>query len=266
MLVRLSWIVVLLLGLGHPLSAQTLPSHPTPEALQLWRTGQEALRDGQTQRAIECFEQSLAADSTFTRNYLSLAAAYLEKGEEERACLHLTLYVAAHPEHLAVRIQYAELLHRLQHLPQARDQFERFIAEAQEAEQVPDQIIHSHSRLMQIAETRQDEYEEHLHRGIGLYLLAMQRVGLPDAREGENSTPSLLCRAAAELTLAKRNRPDEARPWWYLYEVWTNLLQQQPAATALRTAEEKASFSYLTPAEKRALYLAVRQRTDTPRK
>ena len=72
------------------------------------------------------------------------------------------------------------------------------------------------------------------------------------------STEALLCKAAAELGLARMKRPSEARPCWYLHEVWSRLAQQHPAARWLRAAEAAAPFSYLTPAEQRDLRLACR--------
>src|SRR5262249_20871199 len=139
---------------------------------------------------------------TLARNHLSLAAAHLEKGEEDAACPHLALYLAVNPGHLAVRAHYAELLLRLSRTEDARAQFERFAADcpSDNAEQLK-QPIHCHSRLMEIAETESEPYDEHLHRGIGLFLLSRQRAGDrdADARGGEES---LLCRAAAELSLA----------------------------------------------------------------
>jgi hypothetical protein len=70
----------------------------------------------------------------------------------------------------------------------------------------------------------------------------------------------LLCKAAAELTLATRIRADEARPHLYLHAVWSRLLQSQPAGKSLHAAEDAAPFSYLTPAEHRRLQLAARER------
>jgi hypothetical protein len=111
---------------------------------------------------------------------------------------------------------------------------------------------------MEIAEGDEDEYAEHLHRGIGLYLLARQRARLPEA-EGTLNPEALLCKAAGELTSARLRRPEEARPWWYLSAVWTELAQQQPASRCRRAAEAAAPLSYLTPAEQRDLHLACRR-------
>jgi tetratricopeptide (TPR) repeat protein len=241
-------------------SCQTLvPAAPTeakPGAGELWEQGQSAMRQGKAQEAIGFYEQSLAADPQFDRNYLSLAAAYLEVGDEDGACPQLAKYVAAHPENLVIRNHLAELLLRLHHLAEARAEFERFIADAQQqGGPASKNLIHCHSRLMEISEEDADEYGEHLHRGIGLFLLAQERVALPDP-EGKLPTEGLLCKAAGELTLARLKRPDEARPCWYLYEVWSRLPMRQPALQCLHAAEAAAPFTYLTPTEQRGLQLA----------
>jgi hypothetical protein len=251
MLASVSWLGILVLWLAPPAADRASPGW------SLWQQAQAALYDGQADRAIELYQQSLAADPNLTRNYLGLAAAWLDKGDDARACLHLTLYVAAHPEHFSVRVQYAELLRRLKRLKEASDEFERFVADVQDCQEAAEEhLLHCHSRLMELAADRADDYDEHLHRGIGLYLLAVQHSD--QLGEGESSE-GLLCKAAAELTLARQERPDEARPLWYLHEVWSRLAQSQPAARSLRAAAAVAPFSYLTPAEQRGLYLACRQ-------
>ena len=146
-------------------------------------------------------------------------------------------YVAARPNHFIVRAHYAELLLRLGQDRLAAVQYERFDADVQEHEVLAQQeLVHCHSRLMEIAERQDDAYAAHLHRGIGLYLLARQgEDALPD--DESLSTEGLLCKAAGELTLARRERPEEARPYWYLFEVWSQLSQRQPAARCLRAAD-----------------------------
>ena len=225
----------------------------------LWEQGQEAMRQGHPDQAIACYEQSLAADPGFARNHLSLAATYLDQGEQERACPELELYLQACPGHLIVRAHYAELLLRLRRDREADAEFRRFAAEAQEkGNELAKQLIHCHSRLMELAESAEDDYGAHLHRGIGLFLLARDQETRPD--DQRLCPESLLCRAAAELTLARAERPDEAQPCWYLYEVWSCLSQRQAALRCLREADEAAPFSYLTPAEQGRLTLACRRR------
>jgi tetratricopeptide (TPR) repeat protein len=253
---------------GEP-GVQAEPSgEPAPSAApgQLWQQGQMAMHRGEPDQAIALYEQSLAADPQLARNHLSLAAAHLEKGNLGGASVHLAQYVQAHPEHLVIRARYAELLLRLHRLPEARVEFERFVADAQdEGGPAADHIIHCHSRLMQIAEDSDDAYGEHLHRGIGLYLLAREREKLPDP-DNELPVEGLLCRAAAELTLARVECSDEARACWYLYEVWQHLGQQRPARRWLRESVATAPFAYLTPAEQRRLCLARQALDDDTRR
>jgi tetratricopeptide (TPR) repeat protein len=219
---------------------------------------------GEPDVAIAYYERSLSAEPDLVQSHLSLAAAWLEKCDQSQACPHLETYVAARPENLMARSYFGELLLRQHRLPEARAQFARFDAEAQDQPEVATrQLIHCHSRLMEIAEAQEDEYAEHLHRGIGLYLLARVRGTLPDP-EGELPTEGLLCSAAAELGQARQARPGEARPCWYLYEVWSRLGQRRPAVRWLREADAAAPFAFLTPAEQRALHLAC-QREDIGR-
>jgi tetratricopeptide (TPR) repeat protein len=232
---------------------------PQPPALRAWQDGQRAMVAGRTDDAITRFQESLRLDPRLARNHLSLAAAYLAQGRDEQAAPHLARYLDAQPEHLVVRAHYADLLLRLNRPRGAREQFERFVADVQDHDSLARQhLVHCHSKLMEIAEAEEDAYGEHLHRGIGLYHLACRRAELQE-EGGPLTVEGLLCKAAAELTLARMERPEEARPYWYLYEVWTCLGQRHPAARCLRTAASTAALSFLTPAEQRALFLACRQ-------
>jgi tetratricopeptide (TPR) repeat protein len=198
--------------------------------------------------------EARAADPDRPRTYLSSAAACLENSDEAGARPYLARYVAARPDDLMVRAYYAELLARLHETQAARAEFERLDAEGQD--RLPrKQLIHCHTRLATLAATEEDDYAEHLHRGIGLYLLGQARAALPDP-EGELSVEGLLCRAAAELTKARERRPEEARPRWYLHEVWARLGQHQPATRWLYAADSAAPFSDLTPVEIRDLRIA----------
>jgi tetratricopeptide (TPR) repeat protein len=262
MATRHGWLLLGLLGLGCHAVLPMEPDTEQSQAQELWQQGQTALRDGRTEESIALYEQSLATDPSLVRNHLSLAAAYLEKGQDALACTHLAAYVKAHPEQLSIRIHLAELLTRLHRFDEARDEFEHYIADAQDQpEERARHLFHCHSRLMDIAEETGDEYGECLHRGIGLYLLACERATLPDP-DGDLSTQALLCKAAGQLAQAGRQRPEEARPCWYLYEVWAQLAQREAALRWLRRADDEAPFSYLTPAEQRSLHLALEHYLD----
>jgi tetratricopeptide (TPR) repeat protein len=230
-----------------------------PRAKAIWETGQAALHRGNQEQAIACFEQSLKMDPSFTRPHLSLAAAYMEMGNQQAALPHLTQYVQANPDQALVRVHYAELLVRLHMINEARTQFEQFIGQAQDHPEIaPVLLIQSHSKLMELAETAEDDYAEHLNRGIGLYLLACQRAGMP-AEDGPMSTEGLLCRAVQALKRAAEQQPEEARPQWYLYLAWSRLEQRSQALRALHEADRTAAFSYLTAAEEQQIQLACRK-------
>lgn len=255
MLLRFAPLIFLLCLAGCRQLTPSATVH-SPAAVRLWTEGQLALQQGDPVKARECFEQGLAADPQFAPNHLSLAAACLEKGDEDGACTHLAHYVAAQPDQLKARSHYAELLLRMHRVADARKQFERYDADAQECDQPANpQLIRCHSQLTKIAIQEEDSYEEHLHRGIGLYLLGQERAALPDP-DGDLPAEGLLFRAGLELRKARRQRPDEARPCWYLYEVWSHLGKRHPAMQYLREASESAPISYLTPAERRNLQLA----------
>jgi tetratricopeptide (TPR) repeat protein len=261
MAVRRGWLGLCLICFGCH-SLPPLEKEPRSSAGQNWEKGQTAMRQGKTEEAIWCYQQALAADPSFTRNHLSLAAAYLKQNNAESACAHLAHYVEAHPDQLLNRARYAELLLKLHRLPEARTQFEQLVCDAQgQTGSVSFDLIHCHGRLMEIAQESDDRYDEHLHRGIGLFLLSQKGAALP-ASEEAFPKESLLCKAAAELTLAHLQRPDEARPCWYLYEVWSRLGQRQPALRRLREAEAAAPFSSLSPTEHCAL-LIVYERYQT---
>ena len=201
MALRPGWLGVWLICLG----CQSLPPLEQEEessASQRWEMGQAAMRRGRTEEAIGYYEWSLAADPNLTHNHLSLAAAYLEQNDPGGACVHLAEYVDTNPDRLPVRARYAELLLQLGRLPEARAQFEALVCDSQDhgSPAAPD-LIHCHGRLMAIARESEDAYHEHLHRGIGLFLLARQRSALPDPEEGL-SAEGLLFKAAGELTLA----------------------------------------------------------------
>lgn len=256
------WLPFVCLFLWAPLlNAAEQADEPSP-AVRLWEQGQDAMLAGESDRAIALYNQSLKLEPALARNHLSLAAAHLEKGDEEGAGKWLESYLRLQPDHHVVRAHYAELLMRLKRTQEAHDQFEKFIADAQDDEELASKhLIHCHSRLMEIAEAEADVYEEHLHRGIGLYWLAWQRAQLGEEEAGLD-VESLLCRAAGELALAQMRRPEEARPCWYLHEVWSMLAQSQPASRWLVAAQSSAPFTYLTPVEKRGLQLAWRQWAD----
>jgi hypothetical protein len=187
-------------------------------------------------------------------DYLQRAATLIDQGDDEGALPYLACYVRDHPEHLMARAYLAELFWRVHRPAEARRHFERFCADAQDQTgPVGDHLLHCHTRLAEIATERDDAFGQHLHRGIGLWLLARRAADL--GADGSLSPEAVLCRAAGELGQALRARPGSARVNWYLFRVWTQLAQRQPAERCLRAARS-AVLSDLTPGEQQALGLA----------
>lgn len=195
------------------------------------------------------FEEVVLASSDLVR-----VVECLEKGDDATACVHLARHIAAHPDHLSLRAQYAELLFNQERWLEAREEFDRFAAVAQErgAGLLP-LLIHAHSRLMELAEMREDDYQVHLQRGIGLYCLAQKQA---QDEEEELSVEGLLFKAASELSQAHQLQPGQARPCWYLYSTWRGLAQRQSAQRWLKDTSDRAADSFLTLGEQRRLHLA----------
>lgn len=205
----------------------------------------QALREAQARKAP--IVESTEADN------LALAANCIERGDSEGAAKYLRDHVKRHPDQIMIRAYLAEILLKAGKLSDAQDQFERFIAGAQEIEGPARQhVLHSHTRLKEIAQSRDDDYGEHLHRGIGMVLLA-RRLDTSSEELEPGFRERLLCKAANELTQAGKYRPDEPRPHWYLVEVWKKLDQSRSAEKSLKTAKAKAALLPLPPAEQRAL-------------
>lgn len=200
-------------------------------------------------------EQAKPPEPDLAQGALQLAAQCLDRGDHAGALPHLAKYVEMHPEHVTIRAHYAELLLRQKQLPEARRQFERYVADAlDQGETACKHLIHVHTRLVEIAQEENDSYAEHLHRGVGLLLLARQVASRPEA-DGPDPE-KMLFKAATELREAAKERPNEAGPYWHAYEAWSQLGQQLPARKNLRAAHDAALVSELAPAERQALALA----------
>lgn len=266
MFMRWVWPWSLLFCLGcqsSPPPATITKDRADSTAINLWAEGQSAMQQGRTLEAVAYYERSLEADPAYSQSHLSLAAACLEKGDETSACDHLMRFVEARPENWIARARLGELLLRRGRFREAREQFAGFDAAAQDqGEAAVPLLVQCHSKLAQIAEEEKDDYAEHLHRGIGLYYLARERAWLPDPN-GQLPVEGLLFQSAGELSLARKLRPSEARPSWYLHEVWARLAQRRPAQRHLREADAAAPFAFLTPAERRDLHLACLRESDT---
>lgn len=257
------FFLIVLLG-GLPLISLADSLGDNSPADLLWKEGQTALEAGNAPKAIHSFRRSLALDPDSAKTHLSMAAACLAQGSDTIAAIHLKICLELEPGNVIVRQNYADLLLRMNQIEDARHQFLLFVRDTQQfGEQANRHLIHAHSRLMAIAEQMGDPYEEHLNRGIGLYLLAREKTKKGEQIEpNDQNLESLLFRAAGELTTARLMKSDKVRPCWYLYLVWDKLACSQPAQRWYRITAQDASLEHLTPREFQELHL-VRKFTDS---
>jgi tetratricopeptide (TPR) repeat protein len=186
-------------------------------------------------------------------DHLMQAAECLENNDTPAALEHLRKHVLQHPDQGMIRAYLAELLFKAGQFEESKFQFERFVADAQ---RIPgplnNHLLHCHTRLMEMAEEKDEAYAEHLNRGIGLFLLAQQTAGQTHIADDE-MPQKLLLKATTELNLAAKLSPQEARPHWYAYKCWTKLEQPEPSTAALKIAKEKREQPDLTPHEREEL-------------
>ncbi|MFO0880156.1 MAG: hypothetical protein U0840_22640 [Gemmataceae bacterium] len=258
---RLLFCLVLL---PSPLLADPPQKTATP-AEKAFQQGQVALEKDRFEEAIGHFQVCLRLNPGLAEAQLSLAAAFLALGQDTEAAAPMQAYLEARPSHFLVRMPFAEVLTKLERFAEARVQLERYIADVQDHPHIADeQLIGCHTRLMELAIRLGDEFGERLHRGIGLYLLAIKREEL--GGESRRLAEELYCKAAGELTLARLEKPLEAQPCYYLRDVWRKLGQQQPAERCYREMHQRIGTSFLTPAETRMVHLADHLRACESRK
>ena len=191
--------------------------------------------------------------ATEATDTLGLAAEAIRVGEPMRAAEHMRQHIRENPDQIMIRAYLAELCRRQRDPHEAEYQFTRFIELAQGANpSARDHTIHCHTRLMELASERGDEYQEHLQRGIGLYLLGRKAAAKSTAVEPE-VVESMYGRAVGELTKATERDPEDARGWWYLSRVWEELRQPQAVRRCLAKAEGRTVLSTMTATEKAAL-------------
>lgn len=200
--------------------------------------------DVRTATAVEAVAE---ANAEAAPDHLALAAERIDRGDDAGALPHLAAHVAANPDAVMMRAYLAELHLRLGDSDSARTEFERVVATAQEATAKPirKQLVHCHTRLMEIAETHADAYSENLHRGIGLWLLVRSWDADP-TRTDDAEAERTLAKAAAALRAARDEGNSDARANVYLAAVYDRLEQPAAASAARRAARSSLPDSRLS--------------------
>lgn len=216
------------------------PSQPVPLAAS------RVLSPAKPRAALETISlQEPAPAPPAEPDRLTLTAEALERGDRAAAAGHLAAYVRRHPEQFMFRAQLAEMLVRDGKDDAAKVHFETFAADATNATGVArDQLVHAHTRLMEIAQRADDRFGETFHRGAGLLLLVkqMEKATTPD----EEFREEMLCKALRALTEAKERNPADTRVRLQLAEVYDRTGNRRAAA-----AERAAGGGLVMPGEPR---------------
>ncbi len=200
------------------------------------------------QRAVSSFKAASVSD----RELLVNAAAHLETHDRSRAADLLDQYLQRNPAALIVRLQLGELYFKMEQLDLARLHVQQALTQAEEQGDLPLRyLLHGHSRLMDIAAATGELFEEELHRGLGLLLLAEKRM--QETQPKEVPAEELLGKALKAFQRGVQLRPADARPQLYLVSVWLNLRQCSSAQLALARAEALSFMTMLSPAERTRL-------------
>ncbi len=190
--------------------------------------------------------QSLPVEEPQT-DPLTLAAECLSRGDEPAAAGHFERYVRGNPEQLMFRVHLAELYLKIHRDAEAKVHFEQFVADAQETTGAPQsQLVHCHTKLMEIAHRADDGFGERLQRGIGLVVLARQSMDDAETRE------EILCQSIAALLEARELRPNDARVQVYLAEAHERAGNRRAADVARAAARNRDLPGTLTPCELRS--------------
>jgi tetratricopeptide (TPR) repeat protein len=177
------------------------------------------------------------------KTLLIKATAALEAQDHPLAASHLRRYLQVYPDAVLIRMQLAELYYQLSRFSDAEEQFRSALGEVIDPALPLHCRLHGHSRLMELAQERTDTFNEELHRGIGLVLLAEHRQNQKPSGQMVNSA-QLLGKARTALVKAGEVSPKDARPALYLTSVWHSMRQYANAKASLEKAQ---LLSHLSP-------------------
>jgi len=200
------------------------------------------LAESEQSREVKPYPEVTSSDSPEAASEpdtLTLVAESLERGDWTGAAVHLECYVCRHPDQLMFRWQLAEMLVRVGHNDTAKVHYERFIADTATATgPVRTYLITAHTRLMEMAQSRDDSFDELFHRGVGLFLLAREQDRLAD-RDPEFGE-EMLCKAMKAMVEAKELHPSDARVHAYLAEIYES--QGNPRAAEAERGAVRSGF------------------------
>jgi hypothetical protein len=185
---------------------------------------------------------------------LTAVAQCLEREDYRGAAVHLHGYVRAHPDQLMFRFQLADFCLRGGMPAEAKFHYERFVAEAQSGPAtLRPHLVTAHTKLMEIAQHRNDRFGELFHRGVGLLLLVKQMDATPD--RDDPFCEEMLCKSLRALSEAKELKPGDPRVRLYLAEVLERTGNKRAAGAERSATRTSVTSGELTASERRPLLL-----------
>jgi predicted Zn-dependent protease len=179
---------------------------------------------------------------------LTLATKCLAQNDVRGAAGHLDAYVRVHPDQPLFRFQLAELYLRSGQQAEAKFQYERFTADAQDSSALQSHLVTAQIKLMEIAQRRNDRFGELFHRGVGLLLLVKQQDTMKD--RDEVFCEEMLCKSLQALMDAKELKPGDPRVRVYLAEVHARAGNPHAAKAERAGAKMGVVSGELTPSER----------------
>lgn len=196
---------------------------------------------------------SRSKSMAMARTLLLQATARLEHNDLTGAAVILQRYVQAFPDAAMIRLQLGELCFKLDRTEESQHQFLAALDNVLDPALPLHCRLHAHSRLVDIASLQKDEFNEHLHRGIGLALLAERRMQESTSTAGA-TVQELQGKSRTALMKAKRLAPLDARPSLYLAGLWQSMQLIGNARSELQQAQLLSHLGSLSAYEE--LHLA----------
>ena len=183
-------------------------------------------------------------------DHLAFAADCLDRGDTTAAIPHLADHVRLNPDHVLIRSLLAEQLLKLGKYADAGIEFER-VADTycNDLATHRESLVQCHTRLMQIAQERGNEFEESFHRGAGLLLMV---EGWNPKVQDANLTERTLSQALTNLRDAAEKNPNDARTQLLLGDLLSRMGQHGAAKSAYRKANSCEHVGF-TSAERERL-------------
>jgi tetratricopeptide (TPR) repeat protein len=146
---------------------------------------QRELEEGNAGNAITILEECQKRNPEFAPTYLSLAAAWSQRGNVDEFRKNLERYLALNPSHHVARLYLAEAALRQEDLDVARTRYQEYIdAETASDRKASLRKQHAFERLSEIARASRDESAAHFLAACACHQAARAEINDMDPDQG----------------------------------------------------------------------------------